>query len=112
MLKPQFYFPIVAALNCLLTVQCVAQSKPTADIRLSLQKRTESDSLPGTFTISQSIKSWNPNETAIIICDMWNQHWCKGATERVAEMAPRMNEVVKKAREQGVFIIHAPSETM
>jgi putative heme-binding domain-containing protein len=60
----------------------------------------------------EKVTQWDPKKTAIVICDMWNQHWCKGATERVAEMAPRMNEVVRKAREQGVFIIHAPSETM
>ena len=22
-------------------------------------------------------------KTAILICDMWNKHWCSGATERV-----------------------------
>ncbi|HUS35676.1 MAG TPA: PVC-type heme-binding CxxCH protein [Verrucomicrobiae bacterium] len=60
----------------------------------------------------QKVVKWDPKKTAIVICDMWNEHWCKGATERVGEIAPRMNEVVKKAREKGVFIIHAPSETM
>ncbi len=55
---------------------------------------------------------WQPNETAIVICDMWDQHWCKCATQRVAEMAPRMNAVVKAARARGVFIIHAPSDCM
>ncbi|HTD86541.1 MAG TPA: protein-signal peptide and transmembrane prediction, partial [Candidatus Binatia bacterium] len=54
----------------------------------------------------------DPHGTAIIICDMWDQHWCKGASERVAEIAPRMNEVVSAARKRGMFIIHAPSETM
>jgi putative membrane-bound dehydrogenase-like protein len=54
----------------------------------------------------------DPRGTAIIVCDMWDQHWCKGATERVAEMATRMNEVIDAARKRGAFIIHAPSETM
>jgi len=51
-------------------------------------------------------------QTAIIVCDMWNQHWCKGATERTGELAPRMNEVVSIARAKGVLIIHAPSGTV
>ena len=55
---------------------------------------------------------WKASETAIIICDMWNQHWCRGATSRVAEMATRMNECIANARKKGVTIIHAPSETM
>jgi nicotinamidase-related amidase len=51
-------------------------------------------------------------QTAIIICDMWDKHWARGAAERVADMAPYMNEVVGMARLRGVQIIHAPSETM
>ncbi len=51
-------------------------------------------------------------DTAIIICDMWDKHWSRGASERVAAMVPRMNEVVKAARAKGVTIIHCPSETM
>jgi nicotinamidase-related amidase len=43
---------------------------------------------------------------------MWDQHWCKSATTRVAEMAPRMNEVIARLRDQGVLVIHCPSETM
>ena len=50
--------------------------------------------------------------TAIIVCDMWDAHWCRGAAERVDEMAPKMNEVLVAAREKGARIIHAPSETM
>ncbi len=56
--------------------------------------------------------AWDPTRTAIVVCDMWNQHWCQGATRRVAEMAPRMNEVLKAARSRGVLIIHCPSDTM
>jgi nicotinamidase-related amidase/type 1 glutamine amidotransferase len=55
---------------------------------------------------------WKSEETAIIVCDMWDLHHCLNATKRVAEMAPRMNEVIKAARNRGVFIIHAPSECM
>jgi nicotinamidase-related amidase len=51
-------------------------------------------------------------KVAIVICDMWDNHWSRGAAERVTAMAPRMNDVIRAAREQGVAIIHAPSETM
>jgi nicotinamidase-related amidase len=53
--------------------------------------------------------TWEASETAIIICDMWADHPCKMAAVRVARIAPRMNEVVSLARDQGVAIIHAPS---
>lgn len=51
-------------------------------------------------------------QIAIIVCDMWDKHWSRGASDRVELMAPRMNEVLKAARTKGVRIIHAPSETM
>ena len=66
----------------------------------------------GRFRVVQNKVQWEPKQTAIIICDMWNEHWCKGATRRVAELAPYMNEVVSKARDKGVLIIHAPSSTV
>jgi nicotinamidase-related amidase len=50
--------------------------------------------------------------TAIIICDMWDTHTCGMSAQRVALMAPRMNQVVSAARSLGVMIIHAPSDTM
>jgi len=50
--------------------------------------------------------------TAIIICDMWDNHWSRAAVAREAALVPRMDEVVKAARARGVKIIHAPSETM
>jgi nicotinamidase-related amidase len=63
------------------------------------------------MTLKKKI-AWDPKKTAAIICDMWDEHWCKGASSRVAEMAPRMNEVIRALRNQGVLIIHAPSGTM
>lgn len=56
--------------------------------------------------------TWKPERTALIICDMWDDHWCKSAARRVDELAPALNETVKRARAQGVFIIHAPSSVV
>ncbi|MDR0535902.1 MAG: isochorismatase family protein [Puniceicoccales bacterium] len=64
------------------------------------------------ISVRQHAKNWVPSETAVIICDMWDRHWCKHATARVAEMAPFINEFVHAAREKGVRIVHAPSSTL
>jgi len=64
------------------------------------------------FRVVQDTVKWAPRRTAIIVCDMWDQHWCRGATRRTAELAPHMNDVVSKARDKGVLIIHAPSGTV
>lgn len=55
---------------------------------------------------------WNLAQTAAILCDMWDRHWCASATARVAAMAPRMDALVRELRSRGVLIIHAPSDTM
>jgi nicotinamidase-related amidase len=59
--------------------------------------------------VSESIRTWDPSKTAIIICDMWDNHWCKSAAQRVTELAAPMNEMIKVARSRGIFVIHAPS---
>src|SRR5688572_12554323 len=93
--------PVWLILVSLLPAWCFASEV------LKLETRARKDG-----QVRQSMVDIDPRGTAIIICDMWDQHWCKGATERVAEMAPRMNEVVTAARKRGMFIVHAPSETM
>ncbi len=55
---------------------------------------------------------WQPRETAIIICDMWDDHYCLNAVTRLEAMISHMNRVIRGAREQGVKIVHAPSTTM
>ncbi len=55
---------------------------------------------------------FNPNKSAIIVCDMWDKHWCTGANTRVAALVKRMEPFLKSARQHGMVIIHAPSDTM
>jgi type 1 glutamine amidotransferase/nicotinamidase-related amidase len=79
---------------------------------LAARSRVETSQGSGKFIVVYKQLQWEPTQTAIIVCDMWDQHWCKGASSRVADLAPRMNDVISKAYEKGVFIIHSPSETM
>ena len=64
------------------------------------------------YTTENREMRWEPRKTALVICDMWDNHWCKGAARRVEELAVPMNKVIVAARERGVFIIHAPSTTV
>ena len=64
------------------------------------------------WQVVETPTQWEPAGTAAVICDMWDRHWCQGATARVAEMAPRMNQLVTELRRRGVLIIHCPSDTM
>ncbi len=55
---------------------------------------------------------FDARQTAIVICDMWDRHWCSGATRRVGLIAHKMEPVLEAARAAGITIIHAPSDTM
>ncbi len=77
-------------------------------LALSLRSRSKGKGDSGYIAVEKKV-SWAPKKTALIICDMWDDHWCRGAARRVAEMAGPLNEVVRAARSKGVFIIHAPS---
>lgn len=57
-------------------------------------------------------QTWHADKTALLLCDVWDNHWCRGAVERLDELLPRMEQVVQAARARGVYIIHAPSNTM
>ena len=94
-------------------VLCAGGTVLTADsLILPMRSRVETAKGSGDWRVEEKTAEWDPRKTAIVVCDMWDQHWCKGATRRVAEMAPRMNEVIREARRRGVFIIHCPSDTM
>ena len=59
-----------------------------------------------------STVEWQPEQTALIICDMWNQHWCTSATKRVGELAPKINNFAAELRNKGALIVHAPSDVI
>ncbi len=83
-----------------------------AALQLTLRRqRPKKTGWHGWQTI-QTLATWPVEETAIIIVDMWDNHWSKGAVERVNILAPRINTVIEAARKQDVQIIHAPSDVV
>ncbi|MBM3813246.1 MAG: cysteine hydrolase [Acidimicrobiia bacterium] len=83
-------------------------NRPKVPGTLSLRARRRS----GKNRVNEQTQRWEVARTAIILCDMWDTHTCGMSAQRVAAMAPRMNQVVSAARSLGVMIIHAPSDTM
>ncbi len=81
---------------------------------LSLKLRSRRETAPGSdaLEIVETAAEWKASETAIIVCDMWDKHWCISASNRVDELAPRMNLVLRELRSRGALILHAPSDTM
>jgi nicotinamidase-related amidase len=86
----------------------VISNRPKVPGTLNLRaRRRNKEGVP-----SEQVLHWPVARTAIVICDMWDTHTCGMSAQRVALMAPRMNQVVGAARSLGVMIIHAPSDTM
>jgi nicotinamidase-related amidase len=85
-----------------------------AEDALALKLRHQTETAPGSgrFHTLTRDEAWQPRETAIIVCDMWDLHHCLNAVRRETEFAPRLEQVLKSARERGVTIIHAPSGCM
>lgn len=81
-----------------------------ADIVVHKQSRTQNGDAP--WSLKQAEEKWQPAETAIIVCDMWDAHHCLNAVRRETELAPRMEKVLQNARGRGVLIVHAPSSCM
>jgi len=55
---------------------------------------------------------YEASETALILVDMWDQHWSTGAGRRCSVLAEKINETAIKARKKGILVVHAPSDTM
>lgn len=82
------------------------------EARLHLRTRVEPYKGSAEWRETTIDEPFVPSSTALILCDMWDHHWCRGAEARVAVLARRMAPVIGLARQRGVLIIHAPSETM
>ena len=79
---------------------------------MSFQLRSLRQDQTGQLVAVTRSEQWQPKETAIIVCDVWDYHHSLNAVRRLNEFVPRLNQVLSKAREQGVTIIHSPSDCM
>ena len=62
--------------------------------------------------VSEAELRWDARKTAVIVCDMWDDHTCKGAARRVAALVPKFNAFMAAARAKGALVIHAPSDVI
>jgi nicotinamidase-related amidase len=85
-------------------VEAFGQNSLTVTLRSRAAKPGDPPVAP-----TETKATWDPMKTAIIVCDMWDDHWCRSAAARVNELAGPMNDMLKAARAKGVFVIHAPS---
>lgn len=64
------------------------------------------------WQLKENKTSLHAQETAVIIIDVWNKHWSKGAMLRTDKIVPSINDFLSVARKHEVLIIHAPAGTV
>lgn len=82
------------------------------DFTLHLRSWTEAPAGSGRWEAMERAVEIPGNRLALLLCDVWDHHWCRGAEARCAVLAERMARVVEAVRRKGVQIIHAPSDCM
>lgn len=108
--KLRWRFGIVRGLLCWWVLSNFCSGQDLLSVRLDQQFPTGEGKR--TFHRVFNEEHWKPNETALIICDMWDSHHCVNAVRRVGELAPRIDYFAKQLRDRGVVVIHAPSSCM
>ncbi|MBY0522927.1 MAG: cysteine hydrolase family protein [Gemmataceae bacterium] len=106
-MKRLWIAPLLVVLAALFLLSPSAMSDDAA-LSLNLRSRVKSQG-KDVHDVVDKKAAVDPKKTALIVCDMWDDHWCKSAARRVGELTGPINDVVKTARARGVFIIHAPS---
>jgi hypothetical protein len=97
----------LAAVVSLLLLAAVSRSALGADgtLLLQLQRRD-----PASGVVTMQHLTVDPHRVGVVVVDMWNWHWCKTSTERVAALVPRMKRVLEAAHEMGMVIFWCPSD--
>jgi nicotinamidase-related amidase len=102
----------IGLLACSIALPALADDVPALHLALRSRMPGGAKSELAIDIVTTRKEQWNPKQTAVIVCDMWDTHHCLNAVRRVQELAPRMNDLLGKLRSQGVLVIHAPSECM
>jgi nicotinamidase-related amidase len=85
--------------------------RETADVLDPATGTTRSVTVTKTVPTNLSV-AIDPKRTAVVVCDMWDDHWCKSAAARCGELAKRAEPVLKACRDAGMTVVHCPSDTM
>ena len=83
----------------------------TIPVRLRTQRLIESASGYRVWQVEEEQRTLDATKTALVLCDVWDAHTCRGAEERLALLVTRMQQIVPAMRERGALIVHAPSDT-
>ena len=105
----------LVAFSCLYTsgeAGLNVQADENNSVSINLRSQTPSTTGRLEWETGETVEKWLGKETAMVIVDMWDRHWCPTATERVGALAVLVNATAAAARQRGALIIHSPSDCM
>ncbi len=80
-------------------------SETTEPLDLVLRTRIRDTDKPEFDTLAVP-----PDQLGIVLVDLWNYHWCKTSSERVACLVPRVNACLEIARSIGIQVFLCPTD--
>ena len=80
-------------------------------VRLRTQRLVQNASGYTLWRVEEEQRTLDATKTALVLCDVWDRHTCRGAEERLERLLPRMQQVATAMRRRGALIVHAPSDT-
>jgi nicotinamidase-related amidase len=105
-----------SSLLCLVGLLAFLSTLPAAesDTGWKVPLRTRFEAFKGSDQWQEATfpTTLDPKKTAVIICDMWDDHWCISAAKRCDVLARKTEPLLVALRKKGVTIFHCPSDTM
>jgi nicotinamidase-related amidase len=84
---------------------------PHISARLRTQRLVQNASGYMVWRIEEGPRTLDATKVALVLCDVWDRHTCRGAEERLKQLLPRMQQLTAALRQKGALIVHAPSDT-
>jgi nicotinamidase-related amidase len=84
---------------------------PHVPVRLRTQRLVRDASGYARWRLEEARRTLDAAKTALVLCDVWDRHTCRGAEERLQRLLPRMQRVTTAMRRRGALVVHAPSDT-
>jgi len=60
---------------------------------------------PPPLTLAEESREVAPSETAVVVYDVWDAHWCGPASERASLLAGRVDAALRRWRRRGIGLV-------
>lgn len=104
--------PLTVLITVAIALAALTAAPAAKTIHLPLRTRVEPFKGSGQWREATLREKLPLHQSALILCDLWDKHWCQSASDRTAVLARKAAPVIDLARRSGILIIHAPSDTM